>query len=358
MDQPWLLVLAVAAVAAMAVWARSARYRQRQLRRTEAGGGDPDLVALVRSDLRKDTLATAMWGLVAVTAVVMSFRAATDATVVLLVLIVPAVISVVLGRNFVAEARVAQARAELERRAQEVLDQEELAPRRWAARLAPEDLPDVSGFEIGRVYQAGSGLMAGDFYDLVRLSPTRLAAVIGDVSGHGIEPAITAFQAKYLLRVFLRQYRDPAQALEELNAQMAAVGGPEEFISLCVVVFDTAAGTIRHASAGHPAAWLWHGREVRPLRATGPVLMMDPTAEYTSRERTLDSGDLCLLYTDGLSEVRDGGQMFGEDRVAAAVRRDPGVSADVLCKSLLEAASDFSSGPLPDDIAILAIRRD
>jgi hypothetical protein len=201
MDQPWLWVLAVAAVAAMAVWARSARFRQRQLRRTEAGGGDPDLVALVRSDLRKDTLAAGMWGLVAVTAVIMSFRSTTNDTVLLLVLIVPAVISVVLGRNFVAEARVAQARAELERRAQEVLDQEELAPRRWAARLAPEDLPDVTGFEIGRVYQAGSGLMAGDFYDLVRLSPTRLAAVIGDVSGHGIEPAITAFQAKYLLRV-------------------------------------------------------------------------------------------------------------------------------------------------------------
>jgi phosphoserine phosphatase RsbU/P len=358
MDQPWLLVLAVAAVAAAAVWARSARYRRRQLRRTQAAATDPDAIALVRSDLRKDTLAAAMWGLVAVTALVMSFRATTNATVVLMVLVIPAVVSVVLGRNFVGEARLAQARAELERRAQEVLDQEDLAPRRWAARLAPEDLPDVTGFEIGRVYQAGSGLMAGDFYDLVRLSPSRLAAVIGDVSGHGIEPAITAFQAKYLLRVFLRQYRDPAQALEELNVQMSAVGRPEEFISLCVVVFDTAAGTLRHASAGHPAAWLWHGREVRPLRATGPVLMIDPTAEYTSRERPLESGDLCLLYTDGLSEVRDGGQMFGEDRIASAVRRDPGVSADVLCKSLLEAASDFSSGPLPDDIAILAIRRD
>jgi len=358
MDQPWLLVLAVAALAAAAVWSRSARYRQRQLRRTELAGTDPDAVALVRADLRKDTLATAMWLLVAITAVVMSFRATTNATVVLMVLVVPAVVSVVMGRNFVAEARLAQGRFELERRAQEVLDQEELAPRRWAARLAPEDLPDVTGFEIGRVYQAGSGLMAGDFYDLVRLSPTRLAAVIGDVSGHGIEPAITAFQAKYLLRVFLRQYRDPAQALEELNVQMSAVGRPEEFISLCVVVFDTAAGTLRHASAGHPAAWLWHGREVRPLRATGPVLMIDPKAEYGSRERPLESGDLCLLYTDGLSEVRDGGQMFGEDRIAAAVRRDPGVPADVLCKSLLEAASDFSSGPLPDDIAILAIRRE
>src|SRR5436190_796609 len=83
------------------------------------------------------------------------------------------------------------------------LEREELAPRRWAARLAPEDLPEYEGFEVGHVYQAGSGLMAGDFYDVFRPSTNRIAAVIGDVAGHGIDPAITAFQAKYLLRVFL-----------------------------------------------------------------------------------------------------------------------------------------------------------
>jgi serine phosphatase RsbU (regulator of sigma subunit) len=210
---------------------------------------------------------------------------------------------------------------------------------------------------VGRVYQAGSGLMAGDFYDVFRITPTRLAAVIGDVSGHGIEPAITAFQAKYLLRVFLRQYRDPGQALEELNAQMAAIGRPEEFISLCVAVFDTEAGTLRYASAGHPAAWLWHHREVQPLRATGPLLMLDPRGEYLSREMQLDEGDLLLTYTDGLAEARNGEHLFGEERVANMLRRDPGVVADVLCKSLLEAAIDFASGPITDDVAILAIRR-
>jgi serine phosphatase RsbU (regulator of sigma subunit) len=210
---------------------------------------------------------------------------------------------------------------------------------------------------VGRVYQAGAGLMAGDFYDVFRVADTRVAAVIGDVSGHGIEPAITAFQAKYLLRVFLRQYRDPAQALEELNTQMSAMGHTEEFISLCVTVFDTQAGTLRSASAGHPAAWLWHEREVRPLRATGPLLMLDPKASYYSREIPLEPHDLCLMYTDGLSEVRNGEQLFGEERIANALRRDPGVAADVLCKSLLEAAVDFSSGPITDDVAILAIRR-
>jgi phosphoserine phosphatase RsbU/P len=199
--------------------------------------------------------------------------------------------------------------------------------------------------------------MAGDFYDLFRPASTRLAAVIGDVAGHGIEPSITAFQAKYLLRTFLRQYRDPAQALEELNAQMSALERGEEFISLCVVLFDTEAGTLRYASAGHPPAWLWHGREVRPLRSTGPLLTLDPKATYSSHEVPLESGDLVLLYTDGLAEARNGEQLFGEDRIASQIRRDPGVDPSVLCKSLLEAAQDFASDDLSDDVAILAVRR-
>ncbi|HEY5153310.1 MAG TPA: PP2C family protein-serine/threonine phosphatase, partial [Acidimicrobiales bacterium] len=111
------------------------------------------------------------------------------------------------------------------------------------------------------------------------------------------------------------------------------------------------------ASAGHPAIWLWHEREVRPLRATGPLLMMDPKGTYVSREIRLDPNDLCLLYTDGLAEARSGDQLFGEERIAAQLRRDPGVSPDVLCKTLLEAARDFASGPITDDVAILAIRR-
>src|SRR4029078_301999 len=157
----------------------------------------------------------------------------------------------------------------------------------------------------------------------------------------------------YLLRVFLRQYRDPAQALEELNTQMSAMGHTEEFISLCVRLCDTHAGTIRSASAGHPPVWLWHEREVRPLRATGPLLMLDPKGTLIAREIPRESGDLVLMYTDGLTEARSGEQFFGEERVGNALRRDPGVDPDVLCKSLLAAAKDFSSGPLEDDARIL-----
>lgn len=356
MDQIVLGLVSLGCVAAAAVWGRSARYRERLYRRLQRESGDADLKALALSDFRKDLHTTVLY---AVLALATAVSAVFDMGMryILALVAIPIVLSLLFGRNFIKEARLEHSRSELERRAQEVLVQEELAPRRWAARLAPEELPEVSGFEVGRVYQAGSGLMAGDFYDVFRPAPARVAAVIGDVSGHGIEPAITAFQAKYLLRVFLRQYRDPAQALEELNRQMASVVRTEEFISVCVVVFDTEAGTLRYASAGHPTAWLWHEREVRPLRASGPLVMLDPTASYYSREIPLDANDVCLLYTDGLSEVRNGDQLFGEERIANTLKRDPGAPADVLCKSLLEAARDYASGPITDDVAILAVRR-
>jgi serine phosphatase RsbU (regulator of sigma subunit) len=356
--EPILALVGAASLVAALVWARSTRRLHLVWKRVESERGpDADVTVLARSAFRKDLHTTCLYGVLALAAGGVVVAGERIPSLLFVLILVPVALSVAFGRDFAREARLAEDRTKLERKAEEVLSQEELAPKRWAARLAPEDLPDFAGFELGRVYQPGTGVMAGDFYDVFRVAPSRIAAVIGDVTGRGIEASITAFQAKYLLRVFLRQYRDPAQALEELNTQMAAPERSEEFISLVVVVFDTDAGTLRFASAGHPAAWLWHEREVRPLRSTGPLLMLDPKGQYHSKEIRLDGGDLLLLYTDGLAEVRNGEQMFGEERIANSLRRDPNVAAGVLCKNLLEAARDFASEAMGDDVAILAIRR-
>ncbi len=359
METLLLAVVSVACVVAALLWGRSTRFLRRIYERAAREfGPDDEVTVLARGSFRKELHTTVLYSLLAVGAAVRTVVDRPEALLVFALVLVPVLFTVLYGRRFIPDARIFEQRSLLERRAEEVLSQESLAPRRWSQRLAPEDLPDVPGFEVGRVYSPGSGMMAGDFYDVFRVSPTRVAAVIGDVTGHGIDASITAFQAKYLLRVFLREYRDPAQAIEELNAMMFSQAPPEEFISLLSVVFDTDAGTLRFASAGHPAAWLWHDREVQPLRATGPLLLLDPGAGFFSREIDLEEGDTLLLYTDGLAEARDGQQLFGEERIAQFLRRDPGVDPNVLCKSLLEAARDFASAPLNDDVAILAIRRE
>jgi phosphoserine phosphatase RsbU/P len=356
-----LALVALACVVAALVWFRSAQRLARSAQRIEgevqARGTGQESAEVARTAYHKELHTALLYGLLAFGASLMAAFRTVVLTVPFLVILVPVGLSLVYGRRFGKAAGLAEERAELERRAEEVLAQEELAPMAWAARLAPAELPPIDGFEIGQVYQPGTGAMAGDFYDLTPTGPSRLAAVIGDVSGHGIEPSITAFQVKYLLRVFLRQYRDPGQAIEELNVILSAQGRAEDLVSLCAVVLDQVAGTLRFASAGHPAAWLWHRGEVRSLRATGPLLTLDPRASYFSQELPLDPGDVLLLYTDGLAEARSGHQLFGEERVASFLRRDPGQDPSILCKVLLEAARDFASGPLGDDVAILAIKR-
>lgn len=354
-----LLAAALLSALAAATWARSARMRRRIATKVERDyGAGVDAAVLSRATWHKDAVTALTWCSVTVALLASgALGLAGRASWPFLVVGVPAVASLVLGRGFTRQARISQDRWQLERKAEETLEQDELAPKRWAERLAPESLPTLAGFEIGRVYQAGTGMMAGDFYDVYPLGPNRLAVVIGDVTGHGIEASITAFQAKYLLRVFLNNYRDPAQALEELNKQLSAHDRAEEFISMCAIVLDTNAQTLRYASAGHPAMWLWHQRDLQPLRATGPLITLDPKAEYGSREIDLNEGDLVVLYTDGLAEARAGAELFGEERIAAGIRRDPGAAVDVLCKDLLEQARQFATADITDDVAILAIRR-
>ncbi|MBA3653797.1 MAG: serine/threonine-protein phosphatase [Actinobacteria bacterium] len=362
LPNPVLAAIAVASTIGAVVWGRSSLRLLRAARRAEAAvaagsGAGKESAQLLRSAFQKELHTTVLYALVAATNLIASLADGFAFDVPRLLVLLPVGYSVAFSGRLLKDAQALEDRSRLDRRIEEILAQEQLAPARWADRLAPEDLPHIEGLEIGHVYQSGEGAMAGDFYDLFPTGASRVAAVIGDVAGHGIEPSITAFQVKYLLRVFLRQYRDPAQAFEELNKLMSAGSRPEDLVSMCAVVFDSEASTLRIASAGHPAAWIWHDGEVRGLRATGPLLTLDPDADYHSREVSLDPGDLLLLYTDGLAEARAGGQLFGEDRIAGILRRDPGADVHALCKTLLEAARDFATGPLSDDVAILAVRR-
>lgn len=355
-----LATLAAVSLSTSVVYARSARRRLRLAHLIESdGANDREGHSLAFAAFRKDAHTSIVYALMVPPAVVVALFNETNSFSALFgLLLLPAGASLWWSRSLAREARMARNRYDIERRASEALEQEQLAPKAWAARLAPEQVPDFPGFEIGRVYQAGSGLMAGDFFDVNSLGPTRVAAVIGDVAGHGIESSITAFQVKYLLRVFLRQFRDPAQAFEELNKQIASGDRHEEFVSAAVVVFDTEAGTLRCASAGHPAVFLFQEDGVKPLRSSGPLLMLDPNATYFSREIPMESGDMVVMYTDGLAEARAGGSLFGEDRIVKTAERELNAPPDVLCKALLDAAKDHAGGIIDDDTAVMAIRRD
>lgn len=356
----WFLVaVGLTALAGAVVWGRSALMRRRFLSRLEQQPTHPDVRLLASGALARDVHAMALYLAAAFAA---GWAAVTGPEHRLAwwgmgVVSVPVAISVALSRYTRRDARLDERRLRIEQRAHEVLTQADVAPVRWAERLSPATLPDTPGYEVGTLHEAGTGVMSGDLLDVFHLPSGRLCCVVGDVSGHDVEASITALQTKFLLRSYLRRYRDPGQALEELNRQLSDYERPEEFVSLCVMVFDDDAASLRWASAGHPAAWLCQDRAVRPLRSTGPVLMMDRDATYLSREVAFATGDVVVALTDGLAEARSGDQFFGEERIAGTVRRMADAPPQVVCKALLDAAGEFSDGPLHDDVTLLAVRR-
>jgi len=352
----WFLV-AVAAVAVVGAvsWLRAAYLRYRTVRKIDPAAAD--LRLLSGGAIAHDVHTAGLYLAVALPVGLVALTRDPEAWYFVGAVVLPVVVSLWLSRYVRRDARLTEQRMRVEQRALEMLAQTDTAPARWAERLAPAEMPATPGYEIGTVHEAVSGVMSGDLVDVFHLPSGRLCCVVGDVSGHDVEASITALQTKFLLRSYLRRFRDPGQALEELNRQVSDYERPEEFVSLCVLIFDAEAGTVRYASAGHPPAWLCHEREVSALKATGPVLMMDPDAKFLSRERPFADGDLVVALSDGVAESRSGNQFFGDERIAAVVRRFDGAPAQEVCQELVHAAQEFASAPISDDITVLAVRR-
>ena len=146
MDKPILAVVGVACAVAAVVWGRSARYlRQVELRLEQETGVDSDATVLARSQFRKELHTALLYGVLALASIAVSFSDRGEADVLYAFVLVPVAMAFVYGRDFIREARLFEGRASIERRAEEVLSQEELAPRavgraprpRRAARRSP-----------------------------------------------------------------------------------------------------------------------------------------------------------------------------------------------------------------------------
>ena len=175
--QPWLLAPAVCCAVAGGLWGRAASRLARASRRIEtetaSSGSGNDAVALVRAAFDKDLHTSILYSVLTVGLFVASLSTSAWFELPLLAVGVPVAVSIRFAPRFFDEARLAENRAMLERRAEEVLAQEDLAPRQWADRLAPEDLPHRRGLRVRAGVRAGHG---DDGRRLLRRVPDRVAA--------------------------------------------------------------------------------------------------------------------------------------------------------------------------------------
>jgi serine phosphatase RsbU (regulator of sigma subunit) len=225
--------------------------------------------------------------------------------------------------------------------------------------LLPRSRPVIEGLEVGEVYEPSARVdVGGDVYDFLELDDGRIAVVLGDVTGHGVDATADMAMAKFVFRSLAREHSEPADFLASANEVICSEIGPGKFISMSYVVVDGAAGRVVGASAGHPAPRIVLPEgSTRPLEAHGLVLGIDGGQEYAESEADLPPGSSLVLYTDGVVEARRDGELYGDDRLDALLAQRRELPALALATAVAEDAREFADGDLSDDLAVVVIRK-
>ena len=221
--------------------------------------------------------------------------------------------------------------------------------------LLPRSMPVVPGYEMVPGYFPGTegDEAGGDWYDAFLLPDGRLALVIGDVVGHGMEAAATMGQVRNSVRAYAVVEPDPGRVID-LVGEMARALGNVTFATVAYVALEPASGALRCASAGHlPPLVVSADGATRFLAApVVPPLATLRQVPCSSSAAALEPGDTLLLYTDGLVEHRHRDLDAGMKRLAELA-----VAPLPLAELVPRLTGEMTTSESRDDVAILAVRR-
>jgi hypothetical protein len=228
--------------------------------------------------------------------------------------------------------------------------------------LYPKAAPVLPGFEISGVTHPRK-LLGGDYYDYIPMADGTLAVLVGDISGHGLGPALEMVETRASMRAFLSCDCNMTTALSRLNNVLVEDLPSGMFVTLFAMCLDPSNKTIIYSSAGHEAKILTRSDEIVLLPSTGLVLGIQEGAEYPSSSRIqVCTGDLIVLATDGVIEQSRVAsipgthqELFGWQRTMESIRRNRHRSASEILQQLCQDVRDFAEGVSQGDDATAVV---
>jgi anti-sigma regulatory factor (Ser/Thr protein kinase)/putative methionine-R-sulfoxide reductase with GAF domain len=217
--------------------------------------------------------------------------------------------------------------------------------------LLPKVLAGVAGVGVAARYLPARDGVGGDWYDVIELPHGLVGIAIGDVVGHGIAAATLMGQVRFALRAYALEGHRPGRTLELVDRYVQTMR-EHPMATAAYAVFDTETGSVRLATAGHVPPII-----VGPARALvldvepGAPLGAFPYGSCPEHELTLASGEMMLMYTDGLVERRGNELGLGIEELLAVART--GDTAEQACRNAMQALVPPEG--LDDDVAMLVL---
>ena len=235
-------------------------------------------------------------------------------------------------------------------------------------QLFPHALPSLPGIELEAICRPAR-TVSGDYYDFIRISPTRLAIALADISGKGISAALLMANVQAALRSDVLRYRDghgpgtpepvnTAEIVSHLNLHLFRNTSSERYATLFIGVYDSVTRQLHYTNAGHLPPIYICGGKARRLETGGMVVGLFNDVPYEQGSVEIGHGGMLVAYSDGLIEPENVyGEEFGTERlidVAMKHREEP--THDV-AQAMVEGAEEWSGSPeQADDMTVIVMR--
>ena len=227
-------------------------------------------------------------------------------------------------------------------------------------RLLPREAPAVGGFDIA-CWNRPCDATGGDYCDFLRLDDHRVALSFGDVSGHGVGPALVSCATRAMLRALASRHEAVNAVMDRVNNLMSQDLAENRFVTAFLGILDAQTAQMQYSSAGQgPLLWI-DGQsgecEVRGAQGVPVGILADFCYPHPD-ELDFRPGDLFVLFTDGFFEwARDDGEQFGIDRTVETIRNHRHQSSREVLHAVLRAVEQFAGNRQTDDLTAIIIKR-
>jgi serine phosphatase RsbU (regulator of sigma subunit) len=240
---------------------------------------------------------------------------------------------------------------------------------RMRARAVQQSLlqtsPEIPGFRFATRFEACSDV-SGDFYEFIRLPDGRLGFAQGDVSGHGIHAALIMSMAKKTLAIYASAGAGPSETLAKVNDSLVDDLGGKIFISMVYGILDPNLNVITWSRAGHNPVIRYNTKtgNLAEIKPKGMVVGMKAGNVFRNsleeQQTELESGDLFVIYTDGITETMNRQQVeYGVELLMEVVRKHAENGPDNLNKYIMDSVRQFRGGvSAADDSTLLTLAVD
>ena len=241
------------------------------------------------------------------------------------------------------------------------------------SQLYPKSVPTLKGLSLQACCNPAR-MVSGDYYDYQAIGEHRLALAIGDVAGKGISAALLMATVESCVRTQIRHCLQAAagrgagngrpllstsKLVAQLNQQLYAHTSPEKYATFYFGVFDDESGLLTYTNAGHLPPILVRRGTPQLLEVNGMVVGAFPFPQWSESQLHLESGDLLVCYTDGVTEPENEfGEMFGEQRLMELLVKHSGADTQEIVARVSESVRQWTgSSDLQDDMTLLVARR-